>query len=94
MKHSLFTWNDIDEDAEDSRDFFEDIVLLKQIGKFPPGTRFDAATIWYKGDEDSDYTPYLYLINFVDGVHGTRKPLFFGKYSLDLSVKDVIDEPQ
>lgn len=92
MKHNLFTWDNVQDDY--GNDFFDDVVLLQQIGCHPIGTRFDTAFINYKGDEDTDYMPYLQLINWTEGVHGIRKALYFGKYKLDFQVIDVVDEPQ
>jgi len=43
MEKELFEWSEWDGDAE-CMTFYEP-VLLVQIGKFPPGTKFDSATI-------------------------------------------------
>lgn len=43
MERELFTWSGWDGDMECMT--FYDAVLIKQIGKFPVGTKFDSATI-------------------------------------------------
>lgn len=83
LETQLFSWDGWDGDQECMT--FYDPILKVQIGKHPPGTKFDCATIlWIKGK--------LQLINHGPVVDGHADSIYTAEYNLKLTVADTISE--
>ena len=64
MERELFSWKGWDGEPECMT--FYDVVLKKQIGEFPPGTKFDGATILVKDGDGDDSSSSLGILQFYD----------------------------
>ena len=75
LETQLFSWDEWDWDHECM--VFYKPILKVQIGKYPPGTKFDSAALFDKG-----------ILQFYDATG--KKPL--AEYKLKLTVGETISE--
>lgn len=83
IETQLFSWRGWDGDHECMT--YYNPILKVQIGKYPPGTKFDSATILFdKG--------ILQLTDHGPMVNGVGACIARGEYKLHLSVGETISE--
>ena len=83
LETQLFNWDGWDGDHECMT--YYNPILKVQIGKHPPGTKFDSATILFdKG--------VLQLANHGPMVNGHGEVIPAGEYNLKLSVAETLSE--
>ncbi len=86
LETQLFSWAGWDGDQE-CMTFYEPILKV-QVGKFPPGTKFDSATILSEGKvQFCNYGPEI-----VEGHVKRREIAYTAEYKLNLSVGETIRE--
>lgn len=87
LETQLFSWAGWDGDHECM--IYYDPILKVQIGKHPPGTKFDNAVILFDKS-------ILQLQNFgpeiVEGHNKFRKSIYHAEYNLKLCVGETITE--
>lgn len=83
LETQLFSWAGWDGDHECMT--FYNPVLKVQIGKYPPGTKFDSATILFDKS-------ILQLDNHGPMVNGHGETIPMGEYTLKMSVGSIIKE--
>ena len=87
MECQLFYWDGWD--GEPLCMTFYKVVLKQQIGKYPPGTKFDNATI-LQDPEQGNGT--LQLMNHGEFVNGSAPNIVMGEYRLHYRVGETLDE--
>lgn len=87
MERELFTWSDWDGDMECMT--FYDAVLIKPIGKFPVGTKFDCATI-LQGDSFQSGVLQLTNLSGKTNPDGGRQLTVVGQFKLHYMVGEEI----